>query len=621
MRNILAGTALLLATMLQVPNQAVAEEWLTVSTLIGESKYGSDFAHYDYVNVDAPKGGTLNSATFGTFDTFNPFITRGTPAAGLAGFTGGILYDTLMEQATDEPSTSHALLAEAFSYPDDYSSATYRLNPNAHWHDGEPVTVDDVIWSFETLKELSPLYNRYYANVTEAVAVSEHEVEFRFDQTGNRELPHVMGDLAVLPKHWWEGTDASGKKRDISAPTLEPPLGSGAYRIKSFEPGSQIIWERVPDYWGRNLPVKLGRENFNELRFTYFRDNNAEWEAFKKGGIEDIRLERRSQYWAIGYDFPAFVDGKVKKQAFPTTSPQPMQGFALNLRRDQFKDRRVREALTWAFDFEQLNRTVLYGQRTRTDSYFEGGELQSSGLPQGKELEILEEYRDQLPPELFTEAFKLPVYDTPEARRDNLRHAVELFKQAGWENRGGKLVNAETGEQFRFEYLGSSPVDELIAGQFIENLRRIGIDANLRIVDPNQELNRLRAFDFDSTTAVLAQSLSPGNEQRDFWSTTAAGTEGSRNLSGIADPMIDALVDRIILATDREDLVAATHALDRVLLWNYYYIPQYHSPEEWVAWWDKFGMPQTQPSYVGVDTNSWWIDTEKEAALTGGGSQ
>lgn len=615
------GAALLLTAAMAASSTAGAEEWRTISSLIGESKYGTEFAHYDYVNVDAPKGGMLNSAALGTFDSFNPFIVRGTPAAGFVPFGGGLLYDTLMAQSTDEPGTSHALLAEAFSYPDDYSSATYRLDANARWHDGQPVTAEDVIWSFNTLKKLNPLYNQYYANVTEAVTLSEREVTFRFDQTGNRELPHIMGDLTVLPKHWWEGTGASGEQRDITAPTLEPPLGSGPYRVKDFKPGSQIIWERVPDYWGARLPVKLGRENFNTLRYTYFRDGNAVWEAFKKGGIEDIRVERRSQYWAIGYDFPAFEAGKVKKKAFPTTSSQPMQGFALNMRHERFQDSRVREALTHAFDFEQLNRTVLYGQRTRTDSYFEGGELQASGLPTGQELDILEPHRDTLPPELFTREFQLPVYDTPQARRANLRRAIELFKQAGWENRDGKLVNVETGEHFKFEYLGSSPTDELIAGQFMENLRRIGIDAQLRIVDPNQEINRLRAFDFDSTTVVLAQSLSPGNEQREFWGSEARDKPGSRNLSGIADPVVDALIDRVILATDRADLIAATHALDRVLLWNHYYIPQFHSPEDWVAWWDKFGMPETQPSYRGVDTDSWWIDSQKAAALEEGNNQ
>jgi len=604
------------------PAAAQEPKWHSTASLIGESKYGDDFKHYDYVNPDAPKGGTLNSTAAGTFDSFNPYIIRGTAAAGFAvqGFGGGLLYDTLMEQAVDEPSTSHALIAEAYSHPEDYSSATYRINPKARWHDGEPITAEDVVWSFNVLKENSQLYNRYYENVTEAVAVNDHEVKFSFDQTGNRELPHIMGDLAVLPKHWWEGTGPDGKKRDVTEPTLEPPLGSGAYRIKSFNTGSEIVWERVDDYWAKDLPVKLGRENFDIKRYVYFRDANAEWEAFKKGGLEDIRPENRSQYWAQGYDFPAFKTGKVVKKAFPTKSPEPMQGFAMNMRRDKFKDRRVREALTYLFDFATVNRTRLYGLRTRTDSYFVGDELASSGVPEGRELEILDEFRDKLPPELFTEPFTLPDYTERGAQRANQRKAFELFKQAGWISRDGKLVNEQTGEQLAIQYLGTGPTDEIIAGQFVEDMRKFGIDASIRNIDRAQMINRMQNFDFDMITVQLAQSLSPGNEQRDFWSSTAADQPDSRNFSGIHDPVVDALVDKVIFAKDREELVATTHALDRVLLWGYYYIPQWYSPEVWLAWWDKFGMPENQPEYVGVDIDSWWIIPEKEAALATDGS-
>jgi microcin C transport system substrate-binding protein len=597
---------------------ASAEEvWHTSTSLIGTSRYADNFPHYDHVNPDAPKGGRLNSSTFGTFDSFNPYIVRGTAAAGFAGFGGGLIYETLMEQSVDEPSTSHPLLSDGYTYPDDYGSATYRLNPKARWHDGTPVTADDVIWSFNMLKEISPLYGGYYENITKAESVGERQVLFTFNQTGNRELPHIIGDLVVLPKHWWEGSDDKGNKRDIREPSLEVPLGSAAYRVKSFEPGSEIVWERVPDYWGNDLPVKIGRENFGEQRFVYFRDPSAEWEAFKKGGIEDIRSERRSQYWAQGYDFPAFVDGKVVKQAFATSAPQAMQGFALNTRRPQFQDRRVRQALSYAYDFESQNRTLLYGLRKRNSSFFANGELASSGVPQGRELEILEAYRDQLPAQLFTEPFTLPVFDGAGAERQNFRQALALFKEAGWEVKGGKLVNA-SGEQFKLEYLGGSPTDEIIAGRFVENLKKLGIEAVLRIVDPNQELNRVRGFDFDTTTAVLAQSLSPGNEQRDFWSSASADITGSRNLAGIKDPIVDALVDKIIFATDRTELLALTHALDRILLWNYYYIPQYFLPEVWLAWWDKFGMPPTQPAYAGVDLDSWWIDPDKAARLDNG---
>jgi microcin C transport system substrate-binding protein len=613
-RTLLRST-LIVAALAGGLQAAFPDEWRTTSSLIGESKYGDNFQHYDYVNPDAPKGGTLNSVVSGTFDSFNPYIVQGSFAAGFSQFGGGLLYDTLMEQATDEGSTSHPLVADAYKFPADYSSATYRLDPRAKWHDGQPITTDDVIWSFQVLKANSPMYSRYFENVTDAVAISDREVEFHFSQKGNRELPKILGDLVVLPKHWWEGTDANGKKRDITKGTLEPPLGSAAYKVASFKAGSEIIWQRVPDYWGAKLPVKIGRENFDTKRYTYILDENAAWQAFQKGGLEDINAENSSRRWSTFYNFPAINAGDVIKKEFKTESPEPMQGFVLNVRRSQFQDRRVREALTDVLDFESMNRTLFFGLNTRTSSYFQGTELASSGLPQGKELEILQQYRDKLPPELFTEPFKLPVYDSPQAERKYLKQAVDLFAQAGWTIKGGKMVNAQTGQQFKVEILGKDPTDEVIANPYVGNLRKIGIDANLRIVDPSQYVNRTRNFDFDVVTGIFGQSESPGNEQRDFWSSKAADTPGSRNLMGIKDPTVDALVDRIIFATDRDDLVAATHALDRVLLWSYYVVPQWHRPVVWLAYWNKFGIPDKQPAYVGADLDSWWIDMDKEKAL------
>ncbi|BAV49837.1 peptide ABC transporter substrate-binding protein [Mesorhizobium loti] len=608
--------SLLAAGLLAAGLQATrADEWRTTSSLIGQSKYGDNFQHYDYVNPNAPKGGTLNSVVLGTFDSFNPYIVRGSPAAGLFGFGGGLLYDTLMEQATDEGSTSHPLIADAYKYPDDYSSATYRLDPRAKWHDGQPITADDVIWSFQVLKANSPQYSRYFENVTDAVAISDREVEFHFNQKGNRELPKIIGDLAVLPKHWWEGTDASGKKRDVTKPTLEIPLGSAAYKIASFKPGSEVVWQRVPDYWAAKLPVKIGRENFDTQRFTYILDDNAAWLAFTKGGLEDLNREYSSRKWATAYTFPAIKAGDVIKKSFESHSPQPMQGFVLNQRRPLFQDRLVREALTIPFDFESMNRTLFFGFNTRTSSYFQGTDLASSGLPQGKELEILEKYRDKLPPELFTQEYKLPVYDSPQAERKYLKQAVDLFAKAGWVIKGGKMVNAKTGEPFKFEILGWNDTDQVIASPYIANLRKIGVDASLRIIDQTQYINRVTHFDFDVVTGLFGQSDSAGNEQRDFWGSKAADTPGSRNLMGIKDPTVDALVDRVIFATDRADLVAATHALDRVLLWNFYVVPQYYRSAIWLAYWNKFGIPEKQPPYAGYDPDSWWIDLDKEKAL------
>lgn len=609
-----AALAAVLSLAAVKPAPAEEPKWHTTSSLVGPSKYGDDFKRYDFVNPDAPKGGTLNSVVSGTFDSFNPFIVRGTPAAGL-NYQGGLLYDTLMAKSVDEGSTSHPLIAEAYSYPDDYSSATYRLDKRAKWHDGTPITADDVVWSFNFLKANSPQFVRYFANVTEAVKLSDHEVRFTFDQKGNRELPLILGDVVVLPKHWWEGTGPDGKKRDITQPSLEIPLGSGPYRIESFKPGSEVVWARVKDYWGADLAVNVGRYNFDRRRYTYILDDTASWEAFKKGGFQDFRRENRSQRWATEYTFPAVTAGDVIKREFADTSGQPMQAFALNTRRPQFQDRRVREALTYAFDFETMNRTLFYGAYTRTDSFFEGSDLASSGIPQGKELEILNAYRDKLPPELFTEPFKLPVFDTPAATRENLRKALKLLAEAGWVNRGGKLVSEKTGEPFKIEFLGNDPTDERITLPFIQNLRRLGIDASMRVVDPTQYVNRVNEFDFDAVSVVLSQSSSPGNEQRDFWGSKAAETPGSRNLMGIRNDVVDALIERVIYASDREDLLAATHALDRVLLWSYYVVPQWYKAQIWIAYWNKFGIPEPQPSFVGADIESWWIDTAKEKVL------
>lgn len=593
---------------------AGAQEWHTTSSLMGESKYGEDFKHYDYVNPDAPKGGTLNSVANGSFDSLNPYVVRGTPAAGLAPFGGGLLYDTLMEQSVDEASVSHPLLAEAFSYPADYSSATYRLDPRAKWHDGQPVTVDDVIWSFNVLKEHSPWYRRYYENVKEAVAVGEREIEFRFDQKGNRELPKIIGDLAVLPKHWWEGTDAKGKKRDITQPTLEPPLGSAAYKIESVKPGQEIVWARVPDYWGAKLPVKIGRENFDKRKYIYILDSNAAWQAFTKGGMEDINPEPSARDWKTKYNFPALERGDVIQKEFKATSSAKFQGFAMNTRRPLFADRRVREALTLAYDFETLNRTVSFGLNKRVDSYFMGSELASSGIPQGKELEILEQFRSELPPELFTQEFKLPVYNTPQDERTHLREALGLLRDAGWTLKDGRLVD-KNGQPFEFEILSNSDSLETAINSYANTLRKIGITVRMRLVDTSQYTNRINDYDFDMILASLAQSESPGNEQREFWSSKAADTPGSRNYSGIKNPVVDKLVERVVFATDRDDLLAATHALDRVLLWNYYVVPQLTRDVVWLAYWNKFGIPDKQPDYVGPDLDSWWIDPAKESAL------
>ena len=613
MRKLIGSLAITFMALGVTPTIAQeASGWVTTDSLIGTSKYADSFTQYDHVNPEAPKGGTVNLAVQGTYDSFNPYIIRGNAAAGFAvrGFGGGLLYDMLRSQSVDEPSTAHPLLAEAYTYPDDYSFAIYRLNKAARWHDGKLVTPQDVVWSFEQLTEHNQLYKQYFANVTSAEVLNDTDIKFTFDEKNNRELPKILGDMPVLPQHWWEGADADGNQRNFAEPTLEPPLGSGPYRIASFDAGNSISWERVEDYWAADLAVNKGRFNFDTYNYTYFLDATPIWEAFKKGGVQDFRTETRSSRWATEYVFDAVRDGDVKKRAFPTTSSQPMQGFAMNMRRDKFKDVRVRKALSHLFDFESVNRLQLSDLRTRTDSYFEGGELQSSGIPDGQELEILEEFRNELPVGLFTEAYQNPVGGDRQKTRANRRIAAGLMSEAGWKNENGNWVNGETGEAFTIEILGGSSTTNIIAGQFNEALREFGIDSSIRIVDSAQYASRLEDFDFDITTTVLAQSLSPGNEQRDFWASSSVDAPNSRNMSGIANPVVDALVNKIIFAKDRDELVATTHALDRVLLWNYYYIPQWHSPEEWVAWWDKFDFVDDQPTYSGVDFRSWWVKPE-----------
>ncbi|MBB5753184.1 extracellular solute-binding protein [Prosthecomicrobium pneumaticum] len=608
---LLAIAALSPAAAQETPDGTRAEAagtWRHATSLIGEPKYPAGFTQYDYVNPGAPKGGTLDQAVLGTYDSFNPYIVQATPAAGI-----GLLWDSLMEQATDQAGTSYGLIAEAMRYPADLSSVTFRLDPRARWHDGTPITVDDVIWSFDTLKKNYPFYAQYFANVTGGEKTGEREVTFRFSETGNRELPNIMGDLPVLPKHWWEGTDAKGEKRDVSRGTLEPPLGSGPYKIGAFSAGRSVEWVRVEDYWAKDHPLRVGRFNYDRIRYEYFRDDNAVWEAFKKGGISDYRRENRAQRWAEGYDFPAVLRGDVVKRTFVSGAGAPMQGFALNTRRPQLQDRRVRRAITLALDFEAMNKKLFFGLYQRTDSYFEGQDLAASGLPQGKELEILETVRDKVPPEVFTTPFTLPVYDTPAKLRDGLREASRLLAEAGWTQQNGRLVNGE-GQPLTIEFLGDDASDERVTNPIIVNLRRLGIDAKLRIVDPIQFQRRADNYDFDATTVILPQSQSPGNEQRDFFGSAAAERPGSRNLMGIRDPAVDALIDRVIFAKDRAELEAATHALDRVLLWNFYVVPHWNNPDMWFALWAKIKVPEKQPAYVGVDPFSWWIDTAREKA-------
>jgi len=601
-----------------LPSPAAAQQsqaeraWRHGVSLFGELKYPADFKHFDYVKPDAPKGGSVRMIGLGTFDNFNEVV------AGLKGSLAafaGVVSDALMVPVLDEVETSYGLLAEAVSYPADFASATFRLRAGARHHDGRPVTVEDVIFSMEAFKKYSPGHAAYYRHVAKMEQTGEREVAFILDAPGNREMPLIIGQLNVLAKHWWEGTDPSGKKRDVGATTLEPPLGNGAYRVKDFVAGRTVAYERVKDYWAKDLGVSIGRDNFDELRFEYFRDGTVALEAFKADQI-DWRTENIAKNWATAYDFPAVRDKRVLLEEFPLRSRGIMQAFAFNTRREKFKDPRLRLAFNYAYDFEEMNKQIFFGQYKRITSYFEGTELACSGLPAGQELDILEKVRDKIPPEVFTKPYTNPVGGSRENIRSNLREAVRLLKEAGYEVRNQKLVDARTGEPLSIEMLSEDPSVERVILFYKPSLERLGITVNVRTVDPTQYENRLRNWDFDIIVAVWPESLSPGNEQRDYWGSQAADTLGSRNYIGIKNPAVDALVDRVIFAKDRAELVAATRALDRVLLWNHYVVPQYSTDQTRTARWDRFGHPGVLPKYAEpAFPTVWWWDAEKAARI------
>ena len=608
----LGGTAAITASGPARAQSEVGLKWRHALSLFGDVKYPAGFKRFDYVNPDAPKGGLVRQLETGTFDSFNLVVAR---VKGSVPSAIGLIYEQLMTQGMDEVDTAYGTIAEAAAFPDDFSYVIYRLRPNARWHDGKPVTQDDVIFSFEAFKQNSPMYSSYYRHIVKAEKAGEREVKFTFDGPGNRELPTITGQLIILPKHWWEATDAQGRKRDVTQTTLEIPLGSGPYRIKEFVAGRSLVLERAPDYWGKDLPQNVGQNNFDELRYEFFRDDTVAREAFKADQIDWI-AERSAKEWSVSYDFPAVRDGRVIKEKFPVRNSGRMQGWAFNLRRPVFADVRLRRAFNYAFDFEEMNRQLSTGEYTRDNSYFEGTELASSGLPEGQELSILETLRDKVPAEVFTTAYKNPVGGNPEAVRNNLREATRLLKAAGFEIRDRKLVDG-SGKPVSVEILNPDQGMERIALFYKPSLERLGVEVSVRTVDDVQYQNRMRSFDFDMTTVVWGQSLSPGNEQREFFGSQAADQPGSRNTPGIKNPAVDALIERIIFAKDRAELVAACKAMDRVLLWNCYVVPHFTYPFQRYARWDRFSHPDPLPKYgVSGFPNLWWYDAER-AAKTG----
>jgi microcin C transport system substrate-binding protein len=587
MKAVLLAAALSLAAFPALADPAQNGPWLTALSLSGDAKPLAE--HWDYVNPNAPKGGLVRLSALGGFDTFNPILPEGESAYGL-----GLVYETLMTASMSDSNSSYPLIADAFAFPPDISSATFRINPRAKWQDGTPVTPADVKWSFEQEVKLNPNLQQYWQDVSKVDVTAPDQVTFFFSTKNNRELPIILGQVMVLPQHWWEGKDANGKPRNIGASTLEPPMGSGPYKMASFSAGSSITFQRDPNYWGASEPTEIGMNNFDTVRFEYFRDPDVAFEGFK-GDQFDWWSENRAKRWATGYGV--------------------MVGFIPNLRLDKFKDLRVRKALNYAFDFESLNKTLFYGQYERINSYFYGTPLASSGLPQGAELADLEAVKDKIPAEVFTTPYSNPVAGDGQKLRANLRQALDLLTEAGYHLDGNRLVDAN-GTQLSFEILLNGPTIEPVATAWQTNLTSIGIATTIRSVDSAEYINRMRSRDFEVTYNGWTQSLSPGNEQNFFFGSKAAADPGSSNYAGIADPGVDALINDVIFAKDRDALIAATHALDRVLLANAYIVPSYSNRNDRIAHWDRFGHPETLPKYSIGFPEIWWYD-EVRAEKTG----
>lgn len=615
-RQVIRSTAAATATGLVLPSsallagltrQARANEAATHGIAMhGDLKYGPDFTNFDYVNVDAPKAGRLRQEASGTFDSFNGFIIKGNPATGL-----GLIYDSLLTSASDEPFSEYGVLAETVELPDDRSFVRFNMRENASWHDGVPVTVDDVIFSLNVLREKgSPFFRQYYANVASVEQTGDRQVSFIFDGTVNRELPLILGQLTILPKHYYD-------TQPFEESSLNIPLGSGPYKITRFEAGRFVEYELVEDYWGRDIPVNRGRYNFKTIRYDYYRDRDVSLEAFKSREF-DVFIENSAKRWATGYDIPQVNDGRVIKEEVADQSTAVMQGYVYNIRRPVFQDKVVRQAINYAFDFEWMNKTLFYGQYERCYSYFSGSEVFAArSAPDERELAILEPFRDQLPEEVFTTIYNPPVSDGSGENRQNLRTALRLLRGAGYELVDDVMTHAETGQKLEFEYLYLQPSSERIAQPFAQALAKIGVQMTLRRVDTAQYIERVEGFDFDMITGVWGQSLSPGNEQREYWGSAAADQPGSRNRIGIKNPVVDAVIDAVIQAQTRDDLEAACRALDRVLIWEHYLVPQFFNRVDRIARWSYIVRPEATP-LRGLDLMSWWYDEARATEIDQG---
>lgn len=602
--------AMAFAGMVAVP--AVAAEpsrHLHALTTIGPIKHGPDFQHFDWVDPAAPKGGSLRIAGIGSFDSLNSYTYRGVPAPSL-----GLLTDSLFEASPDEPATSYALIAAWASFPPDISSVTFGLDPRARFHDGRPITVKDVIFSLDALKQAYPTFAILYRDVASGEKTGEREVTFKFARNGSRDLPFLVGYLPVLPQHYWTAVGANGERRNLESSTLEPPLGNGPYKVKTVEAGRAITYERVRDYWARDLPVRRGQYNYDEVRVTMYRDDVPEFEALKAGDI-DVHVENNSKRWATQYDIPAVRDGRLNKHVHKSGAVGAMQGFVLNTRRPKYADPRVRRAFALAYDFETANTSLFYGLYTRSQSYFNNSELAPRGKPEGRELELLEKWRASVPPEVFGSPYRSPENGTPAHLRDNLREALRLLREAGWKLVGGTLRHEVSGEAMTVEFLNNDASFDRIVLPYKANLAKLGIRLDIRIVDATQYIERLKRYDFEMITDLYAQSHAPGNELRENFGSVAADRPASRNRIGIKNPAVDALIEEIIYAQDRAHLVAAARALDRVLMWSNTIVPQWYNADNWIVHTKRMGRPARSPSQEPGWMASWWIKPQAEAGV------
>lgn len=611
MAGVLASAAWIDPGLSPMPSPAAAQavERAHGLSLIGPPRVPPDYKHFDWVNPNAPKGGLVRMSAIGSFDTLNPYSIKGQAAAGL-----GLVTSSLFDNNLDEESAEYALVAEWVSHPADFSSVTFSIRTEARFSDGKPITPEDLIFSLEALKKAHPHFRAYYKNVVRSEKSGPRQVTFHFDEKGNRELPLIVGQLPVLAKHWWEGKAPNGEARDLARSTTEIPVGSGPYRVAAVDPGRSITYERVKDWWAKDLPVAKGQWNFDTLRFTYYRERTAAFEDFKAGNL-DFWRESSARAWAVDFDFDAARRGLVKKHSIDLRRLAPMQAFVLNLRRPQFQDARVRRAFNLAFDFESANKNLFYEQYKRVESYFGNSELQSKGLPQGRELAILKEFETQLPKEVFTTPWKNPVNTGPQDVRRHMQEASKLLSEAGWKIGSDRVLRNAAKQPLAVEFLLVQPDFERVVLPYVQSLKLLGIQASARIVDSAQYERRATDFDYDVIVGNFGQSNSPGNEQRNYWGSAAADEKGSQNTIGIKNPVIDKLIDKIVFAKDRAELVAATNALDRVLLWNFYVVPQWYTNADRLGVWDRFGRPQKLPGQSSAFQQVWWVDPAAEAKL------